>query len=542
MIDRATALQRAMVEQRVGGSFWDPYVAHEIISPIVLRPADMGQAQAMLAASAEIGSRRCLAVLPATRWAKGAAMLFEREGVEVHVGPTDPWSLLSGADSLHADGNDELIFLALLAGIRVRTVSSGLFAGWGLTEDAPGVATKGKLDLLRLIHAMLIEGATYRNCFTSEAMTAEETIAQLGFWRQGIDANRGIAAACGIAWWKRREIRAFLWDGSDSPLHFHRRARPAVRTAAMRRADIAVWPSRAPAGLDAAAAEAQVPVRQVEDGFIRSVGLGSALHPPLSIVVDRKGIYYDPTRPSDLETLLSETRFSQELLDRAERLISVIVAAGISKYASGRGRFTDIPAEGRRVLVTGQVEDDRSVLLGGGGVAGNLDLVRRARAAEPDAYIIFKPHPDVEAGHRKGAVADAVILRFADRIVRDAAMPALLDAVDAVHVWTSLAGFEALLRGREVFTHGQPFFAGWGLTTDLGPPVARRTRRLSVTELVTGALILYPRYLDPMTLLPCAPEILIARLAQSGGAQRTLLTELRRLQGRMRVRLAGRAV
>ena len=60
---------------------------------------------------------------------------------------------------------------------------------------------------------------------------------------------------------------------------------------------------------------------------------------------------------------------------------------------------------------------------------------------------------------------------------------------------TSLAGFEALLRGKSVTCYGQPFYAGWGLTQDLQPP-ARRSRRLDIDELVYGALIAYPLYLS----------------------------------------------
>jgi len=75
-------------------------------------------------------------------------------------------------------------------------------------------------------------------------------------------------------------------------------------------------------------------------------------------------------------------------------------------------------------------------------------------------------------------------------------MHVLLDRVDAVHVLTSLAGFEALLRGLEVWCHGLPFYAGWGLTHDvLSTP--RRTRRLTLDELVAGALIAYPTYVHP---------------------------------------------
>jgi len=80
-----------------------------------------------------------------------------------------------------------------------------------------------------------------------------------------------------------------------------------------------------------------------------------------------------------------------------------------------------------------------------------------------------------------------------DAVVTDASLPALLRAVDEVHVLTSLAGFEALLRGVKVVTHGSPFYAGWGLSEDrVATP--RRTRRLTLDELVAGALIAYPTY------------------------------------------------
>ena len=79
--------------------------------------------------------------------------------------------------------------------------------------------------------------------------------------------------------------------------------------------------------------------------------------------------------------------------------------------------------------------------------------------------------------------------------------------VDEVHVNTSLAGFEALLRGKAVTTYGVPFYAGWGLTRDLGPVPARRTAKRSIDELVAAALLIYPRYLDPVTGLPCPAEV-----------------------------------
>lgn len=99
-------------------------------------------------------------------------------------------------------------------------------------------------------------------------------------------------------------------------------------------------------------------------------------------------------------------------------------------------------------------------------------LLAHARAENPDAVLIWKPHPDVQAGLRQGAV-DAPE-RWADVTLGTAPMGPLLDRVDAVWTMTSLTGFEALLRRCEVTVLGTPFYAGWGLTRDLGRVPARR--------------------------------------------------------------------
>jgi capsular polysaccharide export protein len=93
------------------------------------------------------------------------------------------------------------------------------------------------------------------------------------------------------------------------------------------------------------------------------------------------------------------------------------------------------------------------------------------------------------------------------------------------------------LRGVEVVTHGQPFYAGWGLTRDLAPPVARRGRQCSLDELVAAALILYPRYLDPLTRLPCPVEVLVERMARGQGRIDGPLVRARMVQGMIRRRL-----
>jgi capsular polysaccharide export protein len=272
------------------------------------------------------------------------------------------------------------------------------------------------------------------------------------------------------------------------------------------------------------AAKAAGAVR-VEDGFLRSRGLGARLVPPLSLVLDRKGIYYDPTAPSDLEDLINASEILPEAdRTRAERLIARLTRQRISKYNTGAGALPQGLPAGRRILVVGQVEDDASVLLGAGEVRTNAALLAKARAANPAAVILYKPHPDVVAGLRKGAVSDP--LAFADAVLDDVSAADAIDLADDVRTITSTLGFEALLRGRRVTCLGQPFYAGWGLTDDRARPIPRRQVRPDIVALAHAALIAYPRYFDPMTGIACPVEVALERLESGEMPEMPLRTRI----------------
>ncbi len=347
----------------------------------------------------------------------------------------------------------------------------------------------------------------------------EELATIVAEWRRIEVANRGVAVCLGMSWWKRRWIGEFFRSADGRP-RFRRRPRTALAVAAARPGStIAVWASRVPAGLAARAACQGTPLVTVEDGFVRSVGLGSDFIRAASLALDGGGAHFDPDACSDLERLLRDTEFDPALLHRARELIARLVARGVTKYnleetvfrleetafrlegtvsrpnqLGSWGPPLDFAAGRCRILVPGQVEDDLSVRLGGGDIRSNLDLLARVRAANPDAFILYKPHPDVEAGHRRGFVPPPLAAKFADAVIRGGSIARLLGEIDELHTLTSLAGFEALLRGCKVVVYGRPFYAGWGLTNDR---VAHgRGRRLTLEELVAGALILYPRYLD----------------------------------------------
>jgi capsular polysaccharide export protein len=229
-------------------------------------------------------------------------------------------------------------------------------------------------------------------------------------------------------------------------------------------------------------------------------------------VIDARGVYYDPSQPSDLEVLLETTHFSDRDLARAQRLRKELVQAGVSKYNSVADRPLTPRAKAGKliVLVPGQVEDDASVVCGSSRVRSNRALLEAVRTIRPDAHIIYKPHPDVVSGNRKGQIAASPLPLF-DELVTDVPIGRCLQIADELHTMTSLVGFEALLRNKKVVVHGQPFYSGWGLTEDR-LPIERRQRRLLLDELVAGVLFLYPRYYSFRKMAFCAVEDLVAEL------------------------------
>ncbi|MGX1201865.1 capsular polysaccharide export protein, LipB/KpsS family [Marinobacter sp. MBR-105] len=231
---------------------------------------------------------------------------------------------------------------------------------------------------------------------------------------------------------------------------------------------------------------------RLEDGFLRSVGLGAEFARPLSWVADFQHLYFDATGPSRLETLLNEQSVTEVEKSRAKALIEGITAARVSKYNSQTASWARQGKE-HVILVPGQVETDSSIAFGAPGIKTNMELLQTVRQQNPQAWVVYKPHPDVVAGARKQGDQEQNALQWCDEIVTHANIAELLEQVDEVHTLTSLAGFEALLRHKSVTCYGLPFYAGWGLTNDQYT-CHRRKRTLSLEELAHAVLIQYPLY------------------------------------------------
>jgi capsular polysaccharide export protein len=417
--------------------------------------------------------------------------------VQVISCETHPAALLERAGAVYTVSS-HLGFEALLWDRPVRTFGLPFFAGWGLTSDTLAAPPRRMpVTLEDLVHAAFVEYSRYRHPETGHACEVEEVVEWLALQRRMRERFPVTLFAAGFSLRKRRFVRDFL---QGSAVRFVRDAKQAAGGA-----PLVMW-GRHPA------AAGRTLIR-LEDGFLRSVGLGAGLVRPLSWAVDRLGIYYDSTMPSEMERLLETMDLDPELLARAARLRLAIVAGGVTKYNLDVRPWKRPSGAGRVILVPGQVENDASLRYGAPGLRTNLELLRAVRAANPEAFLVYKPHPDVVAGLRSGGKGEEEAPNWCDEQVTAVSMDQLLLDVDEVHVLTSLAGFEALLRGRGVTCHGQPFYAGWGLTTD-AIPIARRTRKLSLDALVAVALILYPTYISRVTGRFTTPERVIEELRQ----------------------------
>lgn len=279
-------------------------------------------------------------------------------------------------------------------------------------------------------------------------------------------------------------------------------------------------PSAAKAGQ--LAEQLNLPLLRLEDGFIHSLGQGVLGAASCSLIVDKTGVYYDATSPSDLEILLAEDPdrllADSVLLKRSSALMSQITHATVSKYNNAplSVDHLNLPV-GRKVLLVDQTAGDMSLKYG----LVEFDaksILETVLSEQPDATVLIKAHPDVIAGKKKGFFPLPVNHPRVQVIAEQVNPLVLLNEVEHVYVLTSQLGFEALMLGKPVTCFGMPFYAGWGVTDDRvekGHPVyQRRAQKRSVVEIFAAAYLLYSRYVHPDTVQRCEPEAIVDYFAE----------------------------
>ena len=456
--------------------------------------------------------------------------------VQVITDAVNPIELLQAMAAVYTVSS-HMGFEALMLGKQVHCFGVPWYAGWGLTDDshAPkklyqhAYERRGKQkqpNIIALFDACYRKYSHYANPATGRACQIEDALQWLITNRDWRDKTPSGLTVYEISPWKYNFVNNFL-ASTCTRLEFS----PQFTLKGVLTRQAFAYPTYLPflvwgfakktalhqvlaaplahqslnKATTQAATKASPTIWCMEDGFIRSNGLGASLIDPLSVVIDKTGIYYNALQPSDLEHLLiQQPPLNTQQQNRTQALIKRLLDQQVSKYNVGKHQplIISAPHATEKILVVGQVEDDMSVKLCGSDIKTNLQLLKTVRARCPHAYIIYKPHPDVQAGLRTGKISASEMQQYANQVVMDISMPRCLDAVDSVHTISSLTGFEALLRGLSVTCYGFPFYAGWGLTHDVAQGqsaqqiTARRQRQqpLNLTELVYCTLIQYPLY------------------------------------------------
>lgn len=399
----------------------------------------------------------------------------------------NPIELLQQIDEAYVVSS-QMGFEALLCGCKVHCFGVPWYAGWGLTNDiyAPlNILNHRRNQFKSLEHLFAcayFKYAHYVNPTTAQKCELEDILQLLIPNIKKQKTLESSYVAYGFSRWKKKFISAFL-GFPKLDLTFNRYFKPKKNV------NVIAWGKKA----KKLKALNYQNVITVEDGFIRSVGLGAELIRPCSLVFDDIGIYYDATQPSRLENLLQFFDLNDKQRLRAHRLIHSLIDLNISKYNVGHLQKMARPAHKHVLLVVGQVEDDMSIQLGGVDIKTNLALLEKVREKNPNSFIIYKPHPDVQAGLRVGEVCSDDLLKYANQVELSASILQCFEICDELHTITSLSGFEALIRGIPVHCYGLPFYAGWGLTRDLFK-CERRTRILDLETLIYVSLVEYASY------------------------------------------------
>lgn len=232
----------------------------------------------------------------------------------------------------------------------------------------------------------------------------------------------------------------------------------------------------------------------LEDGFLKSYAPGRS-EPAHSYVVDRSGIYFNATRPSDLTTLI-DRGVSEEQAVRARSIIQFIRQNRLSKYNNSPilpFSESGLPAGKPFVLIVDQVAGDASIA---GALADESrfgKMLQHARKHYPDAVIAARTHP--AAGDR------SPVLNAASRLGIDVSVPSrmnpwpLIEEAAAVYTVSSQLGFEALMAGTAVHSFGVTYYSHRGLTVDhCDAPAPRPPAALE--QIFYAAYLAYSRYLD----------------------------------------------
>ena len=293
--------------------------------------------------------------------------------------------------------------------------------------------------------------------------------------------------------WKKKDLMPFLQTEYNQVVFVHN-ADDAIKKGILQEnhAKIVVWGYRYQEDIQKILDQKIIPTIRIEDGFIRSFGLGKDFIPPFSLVFDKGNLYYNASdkNASDVHHLLQEKPIPY-LEKIGNDILEAIRKDNITKYNIDHYCSVSFKTDKTILCVIGQVPNDASLQYGGlpEHIKNNTDLLKYARQHFPDHFILFKPHPDIMAGHVEGEDL-AQIEKYADKVDLDHSLTSLIDASDHILTMTSLAGLEAIIRHKKVTVLGKPFYKGYGFCE------GEQQTNMSLAHFIYKIYCDYPLYID----------------------------------------------
>lgn len=411
-------------------------------------------------------------------------------------------------------------FEALLAGKKVYTFGTPFYSGYGLTID--NTTTKRQnYTIEELFFASYIKACRYFivkiECNLNEIIDVIITHKNLAIKNRTIQKMYFYQ----IPLWKMYTLKSFIFQKNVQIVRV-KNFKEIQKKSFTKGDKIILWGFKASCNkIYQYAKENNISIITFEDGFIRSVGLGSDFVPPYSLVMDSKGIYYNPKKTSQLEhIILHNQTITPEQKERVENFIVLYKEMQISKYnivqqntQEEKDFILQRANKKKIILITGQVSDDMSIIYGATKIQNYSHLVREVRKNNPSAFIIYKHHPDVIASNRNGYIESEYLLQYVDCITQNLTSIDAIQIADEIHTITSTIGFEALLYGKKVVHYGMPFYGGYGFTDDKSE-IRNKRNVVDFNTFCYAALFLYPYYTQNGLKIALTPEIVIKLLAQ----------------------------
>lgn len=434
-------------------------------------------------------------------------------------------------------------FEAIIRGIKVTTLGKPYYAGWGLTDDRQSYERRNRvLSLQEFVVGYYLKYLKYYDPGYNKLTELEDAFERLIAFREmesvktefnnkiELDKQANILESyepkpvikntffiyCSLEW---RPIFESLYQ-HQKLIFLKKPMTPQVF--------IETWAKKIKFCQDAVlmiqsdiaekflwdfAQKNHIPVYFVREGLIDGKSL---LNKKFSIAMDSKAPFNSYHEISDMENLLLSCDLTQEpqWLEKVKALIENLYLSDKQFYKNTWNANTAYgEKKNKRVLVIGEAEDDINIKLASPIKFSANELVELAYLENPDAQIIYKPFRGYlnakVAGHLNPYNVQHICTLLTDDILPEQS----LETIDHVYTLTSNLGFSALLRGIQVTTLGCPFYAGWGLTDDR-QSIERRSKTLSLYELVAVIYFQYFKYYDPILKAIVPLDMVLKRIAE----------------------------